>query len=146
MDKIAISDVLVTPLKKIPHEMGDVYHGIKKSDRGYLDFGEAYFSAIKYRRIKPWKKHLKMTLNLIVPVGKIKFVLFDDREGSNSFNCFSTIEIGFDNYFRLTVPPNIWMAFQGMDEGLNLLLNVADLAHDPQEFERLNLDDIKYTW
>ena len=45
-------------------------------------FKESYFSTVNGDVIKPWKKHNKMTLNLVVPLGEIKFVLFDDRRES----------------------------------------------------------------
>jgi len=139
-----IEGVLLTPLKQIYHPKGDVFHGMKKGDPGFVDFGEAYFSTIHAGDIKPWKKHLRMTLNLIVPVGIIRFVLYDDREGSSTQGKTTSIELGTDNYQRLTVPPGLFMAFEGIGEELNLLLNVADLEHDPDEVERVDLDRFPY--
>ena len=52
--------VILTPLKKIDHPKGDIYHAMKKSDHGYNGFGEVYFSTINKDDIKGWKKHLKM--------------------------------------------------------------------------------------
>jgi len=147
MDKInGISGVIITPLKKIINPLGDIYHGFKKSDIGFIDFKEAYFSSINYKSIKSWKKHNKMTLNLIVPVGKIRFVLYDDRKDTLTKGNFIDISLSLDNYCRLTVPPNVWMAFKGEGKSLNLLLNIADLYHDPKEIKRLDLDNIIYKW
>jgi len=144
MVKIEIKDIQLTPLKQIFHPQGNIFHGLKKSEPGYVNFGEAYFSSINQGEIKPWKKHLKMTLNLIVPVGEIQFVLFDDREDSITRNNFMEIVLSPQNYCRLTIPPYIWIAFKGLSSGLNLLLNIADIEHDPSEIMRLGLDDIKY--
>lgn len=146
MDELIINGLILTSLKQIFHPKGDVFHVMKKSDVGFKNFGEAYFSTIKKNEIKPWKLHTKMTLNLIVPVGSIRFVIYDDRNNSPSFRKFSEIILSLDNYKRLTVPPNIWMAFQGLGKGLNLLLNIANIEHDPQEIERMELDKIKYEW
>lgn len=139
-----IEGVLLTPLKYIPHPKGDVFHGMKKSDPGFIDFGEAYFSTIHVGDIKPWKKHLQMTLNLIVPIGKIRFVIYDDRMGSSTQDKYMSVELGPENYQRLTVPPGLWLAFEGISTDLNLLLNVADLEHDPKEVERAELDRFNY--
>jgi dTDP-4-dehydrorhamnose 3,5-epimerase len=138
--------VLLTPLKQIYHPKGDVFHGLKKSDPGFSDFGEAYFSSVHPGDVKPWKKHLRMTLNLVVPVGKIRFVMHDDRPESSTKGQTFAVEIGPDNYQRLTVSPGIWMAFEGLDDGLNLLLNVADMEHDPDEVERAELDRFEYPY
>lgn len=136
--------VLLTPLKQIFHPKGDVFHGMKKTDPGFVSFGEAYFSTVHPGEIKPWKKHLRMTLNLVVPVGRIRFVLHDDRPESTTIGKTFSVEIGSNNYQRLTVQPGIWMAFEGLDEGLNLLLNMADMEHDPKEVERADLDRFDY--
>ena len=125
MDKVNIIDgTILTPLKIIDHPLGDVFHGMKSSDNGFAGFQEAYFSTIQEGVIKPWKKHLKMTLNLIVPAGKIRFVLYDDRLNSKTKEQFMDVSISLKNYHRLTVPPNVWMAFKGEDTNINLLLNI----------------------
>jgi dTDP-4-dehydrorhamnose 3,5-epimerase len=139
-----IEGVILTPLKQIYNPKGDVFHGMKKSDPGFTNFGEAYFSTIHVGEIKPWKKHLRMTLNLVVPVGKIRFVIHDERNGSVTYGKTMVVELGSDNYQRLTVPPDVFMAFEGIGESLNLLLNVADLEHDPDEVERVDLDRFIY--
>ena len=139
-----IKGVILTPLKQIYHPKGDVFRAIKKSDVGFTGFGEAYFSTVHAGDIKSWKKHLRMTLNLIVPVGEIRFVLYDDRELSPTLGETMSVEIGLENYLRLTVPPGVWMAFEGLGEGLNLLLNVADMEHDPDEVERAELEKFRY--
>ncbi len=132
--------VILTPLKKIHHPKGDIYHAMKKSDRGYNGFGEVYFSNINKNDIKGWKKHLQMTLNIIVPIGEIKFVVYDIK--TNEF--FSEI-ISSGNYQRLTISPGLWVAFQGM-QNENILLNIASTEHDPSEAENLTLDQIEYAW
>ena len=147
MDKInAINGVILTPLKIIKNPLGDVYHGMKSSDIGFNGFGETYLSTVNYDIIKPWKKHLKMTLNLIVPVGKIRFVLFDDRPSSSTNGQYMDISLSVDNYCRLTIPPQIWVAFRGEDNPKNILLNIANLEHNIKEVVRLELNKIPYNW
>ncbi len=148
MDKINIEGVVLTPLKIISHPKGDIFHGIKKSDKGFVDFGEAYFSTIKNGEIKGWNRHKNMTLNLIVPIGRVIFVIYDDREKSFSRGNFFEIEISLDNYQRITVPPCLWLAFMGKSSGTNLILNIADMEHDPYEIEKLDPFEsrIPYNW
>lgn len=140
MGAITVNDIMVTPLKRISVAGGDVLHAIKKTDAGFLDFGEAYFSMIHKGAIKPWKRHLRMTLNLVVPVGNVRF-LFIDANGESRSEV-----IGTDRYARLTVPPSIWFSFQGLYEPFNLLLNVADIPHDPNEIERKDLNEFANDW
>ena len=141
-----LEGVSVTPQKVIPMETGDVLHGIKKHEKNFVGFGEAYFSKVKKGSVKAWKQHHHMTLNILVPVGNIRFVLYDDREESNTKGLFQTIDLGESNYSRLTVPPKLWAGFTGLSEGLNLLMNLADLEHDPEEVSRKDIDKIPYDW
>lgn len=132
--------VILTPLKQIYHPKGDIFHAMKKSDIGFDGFGEAYFSTINQNDIKGWKKHTKMTLNIVVPVGNIEFVVYDE----NSKEFFST-KLSHNNYQRLTVKAGLWMAFKGLDK-YNMLLNLASIEHDPNEAINIGIEEIKYEW
>ena len=139
-----IDDVIITPLEIIETFGGNVMHAMKKTDLGYADFGEAYFSEIEKNKVKAWKRHREMTLNLIVPLGTIKFVMFDDRKGSN--NMFQEVIISKENYCRLTVPPMIWVGFKGLSSFKSILLNIASIPHNPKEVEKKEIDKIQFDW
>ena len=139
-----IKEVVITKLGIIATLGGSVMHAMKASSAGYTGFGEAYFSQVDQGAIKAWKRHKKMTLNLAVPVGEIRFVLFDDREVSNTQ--FQEIIISKGNYCRLTVPPMVWMGFQGLSESGSMLLNIADIEHEPDEVNRKEMSEINYNW
>ena len=141
-----IEGVKLSDNKIINSADGSVLHGIKRTDNYFYGFGEAYFSTVNFNCVKGWKKHIKMNLNLVVPHGEILFVLYDDRSNSITKNQFMDFTISLNNYYRLTVPPNVWMAFKGEDTSLNLLLNVANIEHDSNEVVRTDLNKIKYQW
>ena len=132
--------VIVTPLKQIHNPKGDIYHAMKKSDDGFDGFGEAYFSTVHKNDIKGWKKHTKMTLNLIVPIGHIEFIIYDENS-----KIFKSVNLSQKNYQRLSVKPGLWMAFRGINED-NILLNIASIEHNPNEAINRNLEEIKYEW
>ncbi len=130
--------IILTPLKKIPNSSGDVLHAMKTSDRGYNGFGEAYFSCLNQGAIKGWKKHNKMTLNIVVITGEIQFVIYNEK------NYFEVI-LSKDNFQRLTILPGLWLAFKGLSQK-NVLLNLANIEHDANESENMNLHDLDYNW
>ena len=140
MGEIKLCDIIVTPHARINTPNGDVMHGMKSSDKGYAGFGEAYFSWIDENAVKAWKRHTQMTMNIIVPIGKVRLVFYNETEG------FRVEEIGADNYVRLTVPPGIWFGFQGLGVQKNLLLNIASILHDPAEVERREIHTINFKW
>ncbi len=139
-----IEDIILTPLEIINVPDGRVLHAIKQIDPGFNNFGEAYFSEIEPGKIKAWKRHKQMTLNLVVPIGEIRFILFDDRKGE--VTKFQEIVLSTKHYFRLTVPPMIWVGFQGSSRDNSLLLNIADLMHDPEEVDRKGINEIEFDW
>lgn len=146
MDTLAINGVILTPLKTILHPKGNIFHGMKKSDPGFAGFGEAYFSTVNHGDIKGWKKHTQMTMNLVVPIGEIRFVMHDGRATSRNRGSYAEVTLSRRNYRRLTVPPGVWVAFQGVGSDCNLLLNLANLEHDPNESENVALDTFAYAW
>ena len=132
--------IILTRLKQINNHKGDIFHAMKKSDEGFDGFGEAYFSTIKQDDIKGWKKHTQMSLNLVVPIGEIQFVIYDEK-----LKKFFDINLSLNNYQRLTVKPNFWTAFRGVGN-YNMLLNLASIEHNPSEAVTIDLSEIKYEW
>lgn len=142
MNAISLDEIRVTPLKRIPTPGGDVIHALKASEAEFNGFGEAYFSWIDPGAIKAWKCHQRMTLNLVVPLGSVRFVFCLPNQG----DAFRVEEIGKARYLRITVPSGIWFGFKGMSSGSSLLMNMADIEHDPDEVLRKPLSEIKYNW
>lgn len=141
MGDISLTDIIVTPLKRIPTVGGDVMHALKDSENEFNGFGEVYFSWIDHGAIKAWKYHKKMTLNLVVPKGEISFVFQIDNQNAH----LRKEIIGESNYARITVPPGIWFGFKGIGHQ-NLLMNLADISHDPDEVLRKKPSEIDYNW
>jgi dTDP-4-dehydrorhamnose 3,5-epimerase len=138
--------VALHPLKQIENPKGDIYHALKKSDASFSGFGEAYFTTVNYNDVKGWKKHKKMILNLIVPVGEVEFIIYDDRDKSPTNGEFFSVKISKKNYQRLTISSGLWVAFKGCGETLNLLLNIASIEHNPNESINMDLKDVLYEW
>ena len=133
--------VLISSLKKISTKGGDIYHALKNSDNDFYGFGEAYFSNIEFNNIKAWKKHLKMTCNLIVHYGKVRFVFFNEDISTKKI-----VEVGVENYCRITVKPNTWFGFKGLNSPSSLILNISDIPHNPEEIERKDINSINFDW
>lgn len=143
-----IEGVLVVPLKRIPDERGTVMHMLKCSDPHFQRFGEIYFSTVFPGVIKGWHLHQEMALNYACVYGRIKLVLYDDREGSSTRNNIMEIFLGPDNYSLVQIPPNIWNGFKGMGPDLAIVANCATRPHDPTYTVRRDpfTDRIPYDW
>ena len=145
MDKIGINGISLTSLKIITNDQGSIFHGLKKSESDFSGFGEAYFSTVGKNIIKGWNRHKDMIINLIVCVGEVKFVIYDDRNNSRSKGNLFTCTLSSDNYMRLKVNNGLWVAFKGISKN-NTILNIGSLEHHPEELEKLPIHSFKYNW
>lgn len=143
-----IEGVSLHPLKQIAVPKGDLWHAFKVSDEGFVGFGEAYLTQIEPHRVKGWKRHNRYVLNIVVIVGAVKFVIYDDRDGSTTKGSFMEVILSpTDNYQRLTVAPGLWMAFAGAsDSQTSILMDLIPELHSPEEADKKELEEIKYNF
>ena len=133
----------VTNEKIIQLESGDVMHGIKSSSDGFSNFGEAYFSEILPNNIKAWKRHKLITSNILVPSGRVLFVVIEEDINDLTYKEYI---ISKNEYLRLTIPPMNWYGFKGISDKVSVLMNITDQEHDPQESETVEIDKFDYDW
>ena len=145
-----IDGIEITTLKQMHDDRGAVFHMLR-SDTGMLDnVAEIYFSIVNPGVIKGWKQHKTMRMRLAVPKGKLKFVMYDERENSPTKGVIQEIEVGENesDYKLINVPPLIWSSFQCISSESAIVCNCASVLHDPAEVDLLPIenDKIKYNW
>jgi dTDP-4-dehydrorhamnose 3,5-epimerase len=143
-----IEGVQVIPLRRIADERGTIYHMLKCTDPHFLQFGEIYFSTVYRDVIKGWHKHGEMTLNYACIFGRVKLVLYDDREKSPTRGSVTEIFLGPDSYFLVTIAAEIWTGFKGMSDPYAIVANCCTHPHDPARTTRIDPfgSDIPYDW
>ncbi len=124
---------------KVENPNGDIYRILRKNEDSFEGFGEAYFSTIHHNSIKAWKKHNRMIMNLVVPVGEVGFVFTDGTE-------FESIIVGKSNYLRLAVYPGIWFGFKGISSDQSLILNISNIVHSDKEVDRREVSSFNFEW
>jgi dTDP-4-dehydrorhamnose 3,5-epimerase len=135
--------VQIYPLKRIPSEHGEVKHMIKSDSPYFKKFGEVYFSLVNPAPCTGWKRHLTLTQNLTVPMGLVKFVVFNEQKTR-----VQELVIGDNNYQLIVIPPKVWYSFKNVGNKPALIANCTDLPHDSTQVERLELinNHIPYVW
>ncbi|MBW8015814.1 MAG: dTDP-4-dehydrorhamnose 3,5-epimerase [Planctomycetes bacterium] len=144
-----INGLVISPLKQIEDERGDILHMLRSDSPLFSKFGEVYFSNTNPGVIKAWKRHKKMTQLFALPVGRIRLVVFDDRSNSLTKGQLQEIILGRpDKYYLVCIPPMLWYGFQGISEIPALMVNCSDIPHDPNESEQLPFlnDHIFFDW
>ena len=148
-ESVEIEGVIIQPLKQIADKCGPVLHMLKNDSRLFKQFGEVYFSEIHSGLVKAWKRHKKQSQNLVVPLGKIWLVIYDDRPNSNTHRKIAQYKLGRPKDYRLIhIPPMLWYGFQGIGDQTSMIANCTDLSHDSEEMESLSADtsQIPYQW
>ncbi len=143
-----IDGVQIVPLARIPDERGTVFHMLRRTDAHFQEFGEIYFSSVYRNAIKGWHRHREMTLNYACIVGRIKLVLFDDRETSSTRGEVVERFLGPDDYALVVIPPGVWNGFKGMSDPYAIVANCSTHPHDPARTDRLDPlgGAIPYDW
>ena len=143
MPVTTISGLTVTPLREIADARGVVLHMLRADAPDFQSFGECYFSEVNSGVLKAWKRHRRQTQNIAVPVGRVRFVIYDGRESSPTQGRLDVVELGRpDAYVRLRIPPLLWYGFTSIGNGPSLVANCADMLHDPAESEHLPAEEL----
>ena len=143
-----IDGVIITKLKQIKDDRGRVMLMLRKDDKVFKNFGEIYFSTIYHNKIKAWHLHKESTLNYACVKGKVKLVLFDDRNNSLSKGKLQEIILSAQDYTLITIPNNIWNGFKGLDKEESMIANCLDMPHNENEMVRIDPfhKSINYKW
>ena len=143
-----IEGVKISELKVISDKRGKIMHMMRTDSPVFKKFGEIYFSTIYKNIIKGWHLHLTSTLNYACIKGKVKLVLFDDRKNIKSKNQYQEIILTPEKYFLVTIPPNIWNGFKGIDTEESIIANCLDNPHDEKEMVRKDISDkyFNFNW
>lgn len=144
-----IEGVVLTELRQINDDRGSVLHMLRSDALDFTQFGECYFSEILPGVTKAWKRHRVQTQNIAVPVGRVRFVIYDNREGSSTLGRVQVVELGRpDAYLRLQIAPELWYGFTCLGSVPALLANCPDLPHLPSESEQqtIHTANFPYLW
>jgi len=143
-----IEGVHVIPLRRIPDERGTIFQMLKCTDPYFRQVGEIYFSSVYQGVVKGWHRHREMTLNYACIDGRVKLVLYDDRESSATRGELMEIFLGSDNYSLVVIPPEVWNGFKGMSAPHAIIANCCTHPHDPSRSQRIDPFNnlIPYKW
>jgi dTDP-4-dehydrorhamnose 3,5-epimerase len=143
-----IQGVKISKLKIISDNRGKVMHMLRNDSPVFESFGEVYFSTIYENKIKAWHLHKESFLNYACINGKVKLTLFDDRKESTTNNQYQELILSPKDYFLVTIPPNVWNGFKGIEKDVSIIANCLSLPHNENEMVRKDSNDsyFNYNW
>ncbi len=145
---LAIAGIVFEPRAVLGDHRGAVLHHLRAGTPYLPTFGELYHSTVLHGVVKAWKRHQRVAQNLTVPVGRVRFVAYDDRPDSPTRGVVLERFLERAQHGLLHVPAGIWYGFRGEAPGESLLVNCVSEPHDPTETDRLpeNAAEIPYRW
>ena len=143
-----IDGVIITKLKIIKDERGQVMHMLRSDNPIFKSFGEIYFSTVFKDIIKGWHLHKESYLNYACVYGEVKLVLIDKRKNSETFDKTQEIILSPKKYQLVTIPPNVWNGFKGLSKNESIIANCLSIPHNENEMVRKDFNDsyFKYNW
>lgn len=144
-----IQGLEISSLKVMADNRGKVMKMVDVKVPLFEKFGEIYFSFVNAGVIKGWKKHLRAVQLFAVPVGMIKFVVYDDRPESPTRGQFEEIEVGESNYRLIKMPSGVWYSWQATSAFPAMIASLTSEPHDPAEAVAAEVNNnnlIPYQW
>ena len=141
-----IEGIKISPLKIISDDRGSVMHMLRNDSQVFEKFGEIYFSTIYENKIKAWHLHKEATLNYACIYGKVKLALYDEREKSKTFGVYQELFLSLEDYSLITIPPNIWNGFKGINKGHSIIANCLNIPHNEIEMIRSDIDNKRFSY
>ena len=143
-----IEGVKIIPLKQLPDERGKIMHMLKSTDPHFKGFAEIHFSVAYPGVIKGWHRRPSTICSVAVIFGKVKWVLFDQREGSATKGELMEIFLGEDNYCMLQIPRDVTSGYKTIGMEQSIVANCTDETHLNER--KINFDpfdnEIPYNW
>ena len=133
--------IKVVNLLKINNSKGDIQLIEKFNNEQSKKIKELYCTWINYNQIKGWNFHKKMTVTLIVLLGRVKFVIYEPKN-----LLFKSYIIGENKVKKIIIPPGFFFGIKNLSRSKSLILNMASIKHSKKEFIKIPLNKIKYSW
>ena len=145
-----IKGVETKELKVNADERGWLIEIMRSDWELFEKFGQVYITTSYPKVVKAWHMHKLQTDNMTCISGKVKFVLYDDREGSNTKGQIMEIEMDGKNPVLIKIPAGVWHGFKNIGNELVIVINAPTELYNyenPDEY-RLPPDTkkIPYDW
>ncbi len=116
---------------------GNVYKFIE-ANKIFPKISEVYFSKIKKKYIKAWKKNKTSNQFFYIIEGSIILKIFDDRKKKNKIYEY---RLGKKLKFsKVLIPKNVWYGFKGLSKN-NTIVNALGKLHKNCKMLSLNLNN-----
>ena len=145
-----IKGVRTKSLRVIPDERGRLFEMLRRDDRLFLKFGQAYCTTVEHGVVKGWHVHKRQVDNFVCVAGMIKLVAYDERSGSPTKGTINEFFIGVHNPLLVQIPAGVHHGFKGLAEPEAVVINISTEPYHRRRPDEHRLDPrhsgIPYDW
>jgi dTDP-4-dehydrorhamnose 3,5-epimerase len=133
-----IDGVALVPLVTRADDRGFLIEIIRATDEHFSKFGQVYVVGDPVRgTVRAFHKHAVLWDYFFIVKGSAKFVLVDDRPGSDSQGSAEVFVLGERNPALLVVPPGVYHGWMSLEDR-TLMISTASEVYD-----RENPDEVR---
>lgn len=135
--KELINGVIIKKCNTIPDDRGRLTEIIRCDDILLEKFGQCYLTTGYPNIVKAFHYHEKQTDVWHVIKGRIKLVLYDDRDQSPTKNMINILYMGEHNPITVKIPPKVIHGFKTVSQEEAYIINIPSEPYnytDPDEF------------
>lgn len=134
-----IRDVEVCPLTVYVDDRGYLMEVLREYDRFFTKFGYLYMAGDNVKGIvRAFHKHLKMWEWFYCSHGSARYVLYDSREESASFEKMNSIVMGQWNPCVLVVPPGVFHGWVSLEDDTQIIA-VGSEPYNPKALDEVRV-------
>jgi dTDP-4-dehydrorhamnose 3,5-epimerase len=152
MKMTIIEGVRIKKCNWMVDDRGQLTELLRADDEMFQGFGQSYITTCDISTYKPiikaWHCHERQYDNFTVIRGKLKLVLYDDREGSSTKNDFQEVILDAYQPQVVQIPPLVWHGFMALGDEPAWVLNIPSQPYNsknPDEIRR-SLYELEYDW
>ena len=142
-----IEGIKIKKLKVVPDERGRLMEIFRVSETG-IKPEQVYMTTAFEDAVKDKDKfhmHKNQTDNMCCIKGKIKLVLVDVRDDSETKGEINEFEIGEKNFCLITIPERVLHAFKSL-KGEAFIINCIDHEYNKKKPDEFRIDNKYYDW
>lgn len=146
-----IKGVEIKKLKVIPDDRGRLMEILRSDDSLFNKFGQVYITTANPGFVKAWHYHKKQDDHFTCVKGKIRLVLYDGREDSETKGEVQEFLISLEeNPILVKIPAGVYHGFESAINEESIVVNTPTETYNYDEPDEFRIDpfknDIPYKW
>ena len=145
-----IQGVSIKNLKIHPDERGRLMEVLRKDDSIFKKFGQVYITTVNPGFVKGWHYHKLQYDSFCCLKGKIRLVLYDSRESSETKGEVNEFLLSLEEQKLVQIPPQVMHGIESMSNEESIILNITSETYNREIPDEFRVDpfnnDIPFKW